>query len=343
MAKNSFISSFKRLPLAFLGSVVLFCLTHGMIVRSQSFWRFCYLYGMPQHDDAIRVEAQLKLIPDTDTTKKVFLIGASQAREDYDVAYLNDHFPQPGVAFFNFGISGNEQPFEMFMMLEEMINKKPRAIIYTSYVGSFYSDYIFSKMKHYFSPEIMPYFKKYLTPKEIWAQKDYFIDSYLGLGSLLYRYREQLKRILKLSLNERIRGKKRESPEYFGYTENKPLTYFTDSITQSDNRYYTTPFTGLNHELFTQFAENIVSRGIAFIVIDGPTHPLIEQCYRREIDDKYHAFYVEKSQKIGFTYLTGSQLPSFSAEQFIDFTHLNAGGRKIMTQFLHNYLVEKDL
>jgi hypothetical protein len=123
-----------------------------------------------------------------------------------------------------------------------------------------------------------------------------------------------------------------------------PESYFEDEIKKDNkNRYYISQYTELNEELFTTFARDVVSDGVKLIIISGPTHPLIKLCYSEELDIAYNSFIAEQASEIGFTYLRENQLPSFTAEDFIDFTHLNVQGRSKLSSFLKIYMEENNL
>ena len=121
-------------------------------------------------------------------------------------------------------------------------------------------------------------------------------------------------------------------------------SYFEDEIKKANkNKYYISQYTELYEELFILFAKDVVSEGVKLIVISGPTHPLINLCYPEELDIAYNNFITEQASEIGFTYLPENKLPPFSAEDFIDFTHLNAQGRSKLSRFLKIYLEENNL
>lgn len=340
MQKNSYIFNFKQLPLAFLGAIVLFLVFQCVLLESKSFWRFCYLYSTPGRDDALRVEAQLKLLSVNDKNIRVFLIGSSQTREDFDTDYLNKYFSRANVNFCNFGIAGTASPIDMFMLKDKLSNKKPVFIFYMPYIESFYMDkYDFSTMVNYFEPSILPYFLRYEGFKDIVAQRGYFIDSFLGKIFLFYRYRESFVRILYTAINYHISGNKISEPLRYAHQENRPKSYFIEEIKKAGgNRYKTNSCLELNKVLFCLFAKDIISKGIKLIVLDGPTHPLFKECYRKEINYEYNDFLRRQSLGLGFIYLDSNNLPKFNETEFIDFTHLNEKGRTKFNNFIAQFL-----
>ena len=350
VGRNSYISNFrklrnaKKLPIAFLSSILLFIVIQSILLNSGAFWRFCYFWSNPGADDGIRIEAQLRTVSATEEQGKIFLTGSSQTREDFDVEYLNNQFSKEQVVFYNLGISGAAHPIEMYMLKEELLSKDPDIIIYVPFVASFYTDCDFSKIKYYFDPIIIPRIIEYEGMQNIISQRVYLEDSFLGKAFFTYKYRESLDRILENAVKNYLNIEKRTEPQIYGYTDNKPESYFEDEIKKANkNKYYVSQYTELNEELFILFAKDVVSEGVKLIVISGPTHPLIKLCYSEELDIAYNNFITEQASKIGFTYLREDQLPSFTAEDFIDFTHLNAQGRSKMSRFLEIYLEENNL
>lgn len=336
------IFNFKQLPIAFLGSIVLFFIIQSMVEKSETFWRFCYFFSDPLVDDAIRLEAQLRTISPGDEQKTIFLTGSSQTREDFDVDYLNREFKKAHTTFYSLGVSGNASPIEMFMLKEKLLARKPEVLIYVPFVGTFYSSYDFRKMKYYFNPVILPYLVKYVGIKNILTHphlRTYFIDSFLGRATIFYQYRESIGRILLRAMRHYTHIERQGAPERYAYKTNKPRAYFEREIKKArESKYRPTPYTALSKSLFTLFAKHVIAQGVKLIVVTGPVHPLIKMCYKREIDADYEHFLSGQAHNLGFVYLPESQLPSFKEEEFVDFTHLNASGRKRFSRFIKSYL-----
>src|SRR3989338_6625252 len=97
MGTNLSISNFKRWPWPFMAGLLLFILLQVGLERSAGFWRYVERNGRFHFDDALRFESVLRGIPRQTPFKKVFLIGTSQAREDIDVAYLNEQFKDRNI------------------------------------------------------------------------------------------------------------------------------------------------------------------------------------------------------------------------------------------------------
>ncbi len=339
--KSSFISSFRRVPAAFVSSILLFIVTESILVRSEAFWRFCRHYSKPADDDGIRLEYTLRTISNKEEQRTVFLIGSSQVREDFDLEYLNRELGKENTTVYNLGVYG-ATPIEIFMLKDDLLEKRPDIIIYVAFAGTFYDDYNdndFRRMKYYFDPAILPYFSKYFGTRMLLSQRGALIDSLLGGFSPLYKYRDSIGRSILAAVQHHTRIKNWTEPRPYIYEENKPERYFLDEIKKANGkRFVPRPYTEMSRELFVLFADDVVSNGVKLIYIDGPTHPLCKKLYGREIDTAYNSFISDQADKIGFVYLAESDLPRFTEEEFIDFTHLNEKGRVKFSQFLKEQL-----
>jgi len=334
--KNSFILVFKKLPFVFISSLFLFFLIESGLANSSTFWRFCNRYSEPMLDDGIRLEAELRTMPEVDKAKKVFLAGSSQAREGLDIEYLNNRFEN--VLFYNLGASGAASGIDMFMITDKLLSKQPETIVYLTFVEGFYYDYNYGKLKRYFDPKVMPYFLEHIDSRTIFSHKGHLLDAFLGRISLFYKYRSSFGRIFSSALKDYLGMEKGDSVKRFAFRENKPRSYFMREIAKADKkRYLATSYTVLNQQLFKLTAKEIAAKGVRLIVLSGPTHPLISDCYEREIDIAYDSFFEKQAKELGFVYLSKEQLPVFTKDDFIDFTHLNKAGRIKLTGFFGDY------
>ncbi len=337
--KNLFIFSFKKAPYYFLASIIIFLILEILLSNSPCFWRILYEYSTPgSGNDALRFQAQLKMMSKEPKNKKVLLTGSSQVREGIDISQLNSAFMKRNTVFYNLGVSGGAQPIDAFMYKEKLIEKYPEMIVFGCFIGSFYDNYKFEKIKYYFSPCIIPYFYKYIGIKELYGYKGCFLDSYLGLALPLYRYRESIGWLGLKICSSIMRGKpplKRNFRFSKDLSEEKLRTLIRELDT---DKFSKTSYTILNKKLFTTFSRYIRKNGIKLLIIDMPTNPMIKNTYNKNIDEEYEQLLIDTARAEGYLYLSRSQLPVFSEEDFIDFTHLNAKGRKKLTDFLEIYL-----
>ncbi|MFH1876610.1 MAG: hypothetical protein ABH865_06945 [Candidatus Omnitrophota bacterium] len=287
------------------------------------------------------MEAQLRTISEIAGQKRIFISGSSQAREGFDIEYLNREFNKTNTTFFNLGTGGSASVMILFTIKDRLLKKRPEIIIFMPFVGSFYSNYSSKRHPRVFNLATLPYVSKYLGVKVVKSHKIDFIDSFLGKLSIFYKYRESIKRIIDSYVDYHINGGEKLKPKKYVYKKNMRKSHFMKAIKEAKgNKYSVTPYTRLTEHLFILSARDLISKGVKLIVISGPTHPLIKKCYKGEIDSAYNDFLLNQAKKIGFIYLSESQLPLFTEEEFIDFTHLNSRGRNKMSKFLKDYLQE---
>jgi hypothetical protein len=161
----------------------------------------------------------------------------------------------------------------------------------------------------------------------------------VGSVSVLYRFRKQFNRVAERWLEAALSGRWRTAPMVYEYTENKPPEYFSEKIKEYGGyRYTASSYTRLNEELFETFARQVAQEGVRFVVIDGPVHPRMSALVSPAADRGYHEYLARAADGVGFTYVPLNGLPPFAAPDFIDFAHLNAGGRRKLSEFMGDYM-----
>jgi len=344
MARNLFISSFKflsRLPLGAIGGILLFLVAQVVLTNLTCVWECLYYHSRPRADDFIRMEAQLHMASNESSEKyKVLLTGSSQTREDFDIEHLNTMFSENGTRFFNLGVSGNGSPIWMYMITNRLAATDPDLIVYMPMVGSFYGDYDFAQMLYDFDMRITPFFVQELDLNEIIDNREYFIRSFVNQYMPVLKYKSSIKYILSSSLSDALQQKDIIKPSYYAYVKNKESSYFKAEIKKAGGkRYSQSRHIELNKTLFTVFTQEITRKGICLVVISAPMHPLSHELYKNKLDSEFNGFIEQTAREQGFIYIASDQLPHFSEDDFIDFTHLNSAGRNKLTNYLSNYLL----
>jgi len=335
--KNSSISSFKKVPAAFLSAVALFFLIQSLAVRNDAFWKFCYANGQSMMDDPLRVEAQFHMASREKGRNKILLVGSSEVREGLDAERLSADFSKEGYIFYNIGFSSGH-PLDLFMLKNKLFRVSPVLILYMHDPRSFYSDYAFLKMPYYFDTNIILPMLKYLGAKAMLSYQGILEEAILGRWLPLYKYRQPIKRALVNWLEQRRKGDRQTLRQV--YKENKPRSYFLETIAKEPKKQYAvTGMSALSQDLFSLFSKETVSRGIQFIVLEAPLHPLIGETYDKRICEENDAFLKAQAEAIGFVYLKTAPSVLFTEQDFIDFTHLNQRGREKLTLFLEEYLL----
>ena len=83
MEKSLSTSNSKRVPIAFISSIVFFAIIQLVMLNVDSFWQICNYYSVPPADDAISFESKIKLALKDKRHEKILITGSSQAREDF--------------------------------------------------------------------------------------------------------------------------------------------------------------------------------------------------------------------------------------------------------------------
>jgi len=344
MDRNSFISGFKTLPWCCISAVVIFLGINFALSGAKPFWRFCYLYSDPYIDDSIRLGAKFALIDKNSKKDKIFIIGASQAREDFDVDEINREIEPYNMEVFNLGISAG-QPIDMVMLKDKFLSYKPKAFIYVTYLGDFYTKFKYTKMKYYFNPAILPYFAKNMGYRVFVENFPHFVDSFLSMPSVIYKYREPLKRIIDTRIKYFLKKETRAAPLQFKYDRSLSKLYFMREILlyrQTQKSYFDeAPATGFNMLMFDKFIGEMIGSGQDMTVLKAPTHPLFKLTYNPVHNAPFEGFLKEEHSKYGYDYLDFDAMKIFNQEDFIDFVHLNVDGRAKLTRIVKKVLETK--
>ncbi len=343
---NSFTFNSKRFPVAFVLSIILYFLIQAMAVRVSKVWDFSLFYGNIGPGDPLLVEGTLRTLTKKAGEKIVFIYGSSQARQDLDVAYLNERFKDSKIKFYNIAVSGSAQPIDIFMMQDEIFKYDPALLIYMPFVESFYCTYRYnghSPLRYFFDPKIIGPMHLYLNKKEFFAMSRDIFEGFLGRASPCFRYREQINNVMTTALKSWTGIEKRTEPMVHRYPDNHPADVEKEIRSSGTAAYYYNDYTNLNEAVFAKVAKDFKAHGIKLLVVSGPLHPWIGRIYNQAtIDPMYDKYLYDQAQRNDFVYLSKRDLPEFTENEFIDLTHLKSTGRKRLTEFLADSL-EKQL
>ena len=343
MAANSSISSFK-LPWACLISICLVLLVQVGFATVPALKKVLYTFGEPFHSDPVRISYlrdQAKIQSEQDSYMHIHLVGASQTREGLDVLLMNNRSKEDGLVFHNLGAAAYSA-MDFYMEVDDIIASNPDLIVYMPYVGSFYLDYQFSRLRFYFNPNALPLLKEELGFEVLRENKYAIFDSYVSYLSYFYKHREGVKAIFFNAVNHLI-FHFGEAPKVkiFNYTENFPDEYFEKQYEKYEgNKFYISKFTPVEKEAFRLTMAKLKANNIPVLVMDAPGNPLIEKTYQPEVRIDYDDFLQREVVQSGIPFMPLSEIPQFDKDDFIDFTHLNAGGRVRLSDFLVDYIKE---
>lgn len=320
-------------------AAILIVAAHLAIAFSDSVWRELYRLSVPSRDDALRVEANIRLFPGDTSSKRIVLMGSSQTREDFDVDYLNQRFRDRGH-FVNLGFSGNGNPIEMYMLTPRVTDTKPDLVVYMPFIGSLFRPYSYQTFDLYFNPNMLPLIGSIHGWGEFADRADIIAMGFFRRASILFRHRDSYQHMVDDAIDRWVRGLPAKVAQTYAYHRRKPNSHFRHLIEthRKRPRYREHRYRELYQEAFHMMVRRLLEQNIDLLVIDGPTHPLIRHFYDPRLDSEYDRFMSDASATYGFTRLRKSDLPEFRDEEFNDFTHLNAAARARFNAFVADYL-----
>src|SRR3989339_44187 len=253
--RNLFMSSFKKLPLIFMVSLVLFFIIGFGLERTDLVWRFFYVNSRPATDHFLRKAAELRLIKEKIGEERVFLVGSSVTYEGYDEDYLNREAAGKGMRFYNFGSGGVTPPW-LFLLRKDYIARRPDLVVWPVYVGDFYGRPDYASLKYFFKFEILPRIASYVGFRELYGHKGEIFDAVIAEILPFYRYNKSIIRSFETAIGDRILGVRREAPLVTKKTGTHPPSFF-DNIAASEVKFAKTEYTELNKKLFLDFIRDL--------------------------------------------------------------------------------------
>lgn len=337
MGMNSYTFNFKRLPWSCIGAILIIILIQFALASNAVLQNTLFLFTSPSKSDPLRIHYFLNQAK-KDKGKKVFLLGTSQSREGFDVHVLNDHFKKNNITFYNMGAAAYSG-IDLYMEIDRILDAKPDLIAYMPYVGNFYLDYDFKRLKYYYHPKIIPFLLKRIEHKPLFENRWFLFDAYLSKISYFFKYREEFKPIFYKILDYLVfRRCKTIEAEYFHYSKNVEPKYFEEQRDRfKGKKFYFSQYTEAEQEAFHKTVRIIKKNNSQFIVIDAPNNPRIRSVCPPKIENAYEAFLTKLLSNEGILFVRKKDLPDFTMDQFIDFTHLNATGRAILTNHFIKY------
>lgn len=328
-------------------SVIVFIALQFLMIKSNAFWKFFdKFHDSDLASEPLRLEAELRTIPDDPCLDSVFLFGSSITREGVDKEYLNLMFKNSSIYFYNFAWRGF-QPLDFCMMKNKFLSKKPRIIIYPVHEGDFYSPVELQSLKWTFNILYFPRIVWYIGVKNCFKHRRNIMDSFLGMVSPLYKYRNGIVKAVNIAQKYYLKnGKIPDQILYRCPQRNKKEIEEQIKKTKEAKswRYRYSGYSSLNERLFVIFIKHILSTDTKLVVLEFPVRELNKKLYERIVDvqyEKYISFIEKLSNEVGFTFISRSQMPDFEDEEYLDLSHLNYLGRKKMSDFIIR-MIEND-
>ena len=154
MSSSTF--NFKRLPWACISAILVVFVVQFTFASCSVLQNALFLFSEAGLSDPLRIHYFLDQAK-TDDGKKVFFVGTSQSREGFDVRILNERFKDNDITFYNMG-SAAYSAADLYMEIDRILDAKPDLIVYMPYIGNFYLDYDFKRLKYYYHPKVISLF-----------------------------------------------------------------------------------------------------------------------------------------------------------------------------------------
>lgn len=334
---NSSTFNFKRLPWACISAILVVIILQYTFASYSGLQNALFVFSQPSKSDSFRIRYLLNQAK-KDEGKKVLFVGTSQSREGFDVRVLNERFKDANITFYNLG-SAAYSGVDLYMEIERILDAESDLIVYMPYVGNFYLDYDFKRLKYYYHPKIISFFLEKIGYKPLLENRWFFFDAYMSNVFYFYKYRAEIKAILFNCLDYLIfRIGEKPEMKYFHYDKNLELEYFENQIKHFKGKmFYFSDYTEAEQNAFHKTIQVINKSRTPFLVIDAPGNPRIKSVYAPEVEIAYEAFLEGVLRDESIPFVSSAELPDFDTDSFIDFTHLNSVGRAKLTSFFAYY------
>ena len=327
-------SSFR--PWALLFGVALFATADQLVWNNRSAARFLLRYQpIGTTHDSIAVSARIRLIEDGGTPVVVFL-GSSQVREGVDCDVVTATWGQGECV--NLGIGGGS-PLDMLHVSREMTRRRAQTTVVSIFPGVLHKG---PKSGFIDTQTIRAIAQSGAAPKL--GLDDVRL---LGLGWLqslspTLRHREGLREefrellagwpgILEVDHSSQLR---RTTDGH-----RQPPSYFVDRLGHPDDDTALSVFTQAQEIALGRLIDGEVSRGNRVIVVDFPTRAGFETTLFDDVRSHYARLLAGLRSRTDIRVVAASDLGPLSESDFIEFTHLDSNGRRLVSERLGRLLV----
>jgi hypothetical protein len=307
---------------------------------------FVLLFNKSQTiDDDYAIAMQKLYLLNSDNKEKIIFFGSSMSREGLNLHYFKEEFQDYRV--YNFSISSGKPSDFYFIYNKIKDKKKVKFIIITT------SPWIFQKK---YTEDINsgndPFTTLIFDPivvANVVNLRDVNFSWYIkeSIFSMIpfYQYNDYLKKIIdhrNMSLWKTKEERMQPQPiTIYRYSENKPESYFLEELGKEKNYH---EYSSINYcwdntkniqikslnLLLSKINHNLTSVAI----IDMPVNPNKLAFYDEELSSNYLEIMNNLSQTAKFFDLSAQ----YSADNFIDFNHLNEKGRNSFSYDLRNLI-----
>lgn len=322
-------------PLALVLGLALFAGFDRLVWSSESVARFLLRYQpITASGDTIGVSARIRLIEPGDMPLLVFL-GSSQVREGVDCEILTAVWG--GGNCLNLGIGGGS-PLDMLHVSRELNPRRPRTVVVSIFPGVLHK-----------------------------APKSGFIDTQtiraivqsgalsnttaddlrlLGLGLLqslspTLRHREGLRdgfRELARGWPQALQRDRSSQLRRTTDSDRQPPRYFTDRVGRIDDDTALSAFTGAQDLALGLLIAREVKRGHRVVIVDFPTRAGFETTLFEDVRSHHVQLLAHLRSRSNIRFLDAADLGPLAEGDFLDFTHLDSNGRRLVSERLGRLL-----
>lgn len=116
--------------------------------------------------------------------------------------------------------------------------------------------------------------------------------------------------------------------------DRKPPQYFTNRIGRADPDFALSRFTAAQELALQLLIAREVGAGHRVVVADFPTRPEFETTLPAEVSPRYIALLSRLRLRTDIRFLEAAEMGPLRKEDFIDFTHVDANGRRLVSERL---------
>jgi hypothetical protein len=320
------------LPRSLLLTLVLFAASEHFLWRCQPWILFCARYAPPYRaSDALRTAVRIKLLSPAEAAPAVLLIGSSQILEGMECAPFEARFP--GRTCLNLGIAGGT-PLDVLFLADRVDERTPRRVL----VMGLFPQTLHSAPKAAFSDSatlgcllrsgalgrmtategIDVLYGQMQNLAETLRMKDSLLDMWDVVGpdpmaALRFEIPPQPLRTLDS-----------KAPQ--------PPRFFETQMGLVNSEIVPGKFTAAHELALDETIERETRRGNRIVIIDFPTRRGYNTTITPEAV-RHHRLLLERvAARAGVVMVRTEDLPPLGDDDFHDFTHLRASGRRRVSE-----------
>lgn len=323
-------SSSSRGPLGLLCGIALFTVSEAAVWNSDV-WARLVLRHQPTSasGDTLGVSARIELM-EKSNRPRLLLLGSSQVREGLDCSVLE---PATGVACANLGLGGGS-PLDMLHVVRELNPRGPDILVVAIFPGVLHkppkSGFIDTET---ISLIVGSGALHELTPAD---------RRLLGLGLLqslspTLRHRDALRdgfREMADTWPDSLAENRLEKFRRTSDSDRKPPVYFANRIGKVDPDVAVSRFTAVQDRALDRLIGLARDQGSAVVVVNFPVRPGYETTLSADVRSHFSTRLGRLRDRADIRVVDSEELGPLTEGEFIDFTHVDSSGRRLLSERL---------